>query len=71
MRRQILSYLESINRHAIIPEAEFVILIWNGLLTAVDMTSKPEQINDLVVKEVSVSPPRLFHRSVLRTEAIA
>lgn len=54
---QILTYLEAVHKRGILTEPEFISIAWTGLITSVDMTTKPELIGDLAIKEiVSIAP---------------
>lgn len=50
---EITAYLTSINKLNIITEPDLITIIWNGLLSSLDFNSKPDQIIDLVLKEIS------------------
>lgn len=39
---------------AILPETEFIILMWNGLISMMDMGAAPGQLNDGILKEITV-----------------
>jgi hypothetical protein len=54
---QIISYLNQQFKMAILPETEFIILMWNGLISMMDMGAAPGQLNDGILKEITV---RLF-----------
>lgn len=49
-----MGYLEDQFKSGIIPEADFVILVWNGLTSALDMGAAPVQLNEAAAKEVAV-----------------
>lgn len=42
-------------KFAILPETEFIVLVWNGLASILDMGMQPGQLNDNAVKEITVS----------------
>ncbi|KAK4694633.1 hypothetical protein P7C70_g8702, partial [Phenoliferia sp. Uapishka_3] len=55
-QEDIQSYLEAQHQRAVLPDTEFIALVWNGLLSSVDMATKsPEQ----VMKEINDIAPIL------------
>lgn len=56
---EIASYLKVVYKRNLIAESDFVSITWNGLMSGLDMTLKPEQIPDLAVKEVQAISPLL------------
>jgi hypothetical protein len=54
---EILEYLKTQEKEGGISEADFVALVWEGLVSVIDMGSRPDQIGDLVMKELKVLLP--------------
>jgi hypothetical protein len=51
---EIIEYLKAQEKEGGISEADFVALVWEGLVSIVDMGSRPDQIGDLLMKELKV-----------------
>ncbi|ORY42133.1 hypothetical protein BCR35DRAFT_311290 [Leucosporidium creatinivorum] len=56
---EILTYLEAIYKRAVLTEPEFISIVWTGLMTSLDMTTKPELLPDLAIKEIQEVSPLL------------
>ena len=56
---QILTYLEAMHKRAVLPEPDFISITWTGLMTSLDMTTKPELLPDLALKEIKEISPLL------------
>lgn len=56
---QILAYLEIQHQKAVLPEPEFIALVWNGLLASSDMNSTADQIQSSIIKEITSITPML------------
>jgi hypothetical protein len=49
---EIVSYLESKAKSGVIPPAEFITLVWNGLLHDFDFDTKPEEISAKIISRI-------------------
>lgn len=58
--RQIIQYLQQQAKTGILAEADMIVLVWNGLMTAVDMSANAGVITDAAVKEITVRVASLF-----------
>lgn len=54
-----MAYLEIQHTKAVLPEPEFIALVWNGLLSSFDMNALPDQVVSLVMKEITLFTPLL------------
>ena len=54
-----MTYLEAISKRGVLTEPEFIAIAWNGLLSGLDMSLKPETLPDVAVKEISAISPLL------------
>jgi hypothetical protein len=52
---QIISFLQEQSQSGLIPDVDFIALVWHGLMDRLDMGSRPDQIVDMVVRAVVVS----------------
>jgi hypothetical protein len=52
---KIVSNLKARQDENPIPEAELVACIWQGLMSSVDWSARPDQIEALALREVGVS----------------
>ncbi|MBW0504649.1 hypothetical protein O181_044364 [Austropuccinia psidii MF-1] len=56
---EIINFLQEQVQSGSIPDVDFIALIWDGLMHSLDMGSRPDQIVDMVVKEVVAIAPIL------------
>ena len=50
----MLSYLKEQSKSGSVSDAAFVGLVWEGLMSGIDMQTKPDQLNDVIVAEAKV-----------------
>ena len=62
---QVITAIKSRQEESPIPEAELVQCIWQGLMGSVDWNARPDQIEGLALREVTVSAAKYctFHDS--------
>ncbi|KAH9814856.1 hypothetical protein DFH28DRAFT_928471 [Melampsora americana] len=58
-RAEIIAFLREQALTGVIPDVEFIALVWAGLMHSLDMGSRPDQIVDMVVKAVTAVAPVL------------
>lgn len=56
---EIITFLREQLQQGGIPDVDFVALVWDGLMHSLDMGSRPDQIVDMVVREVVAVAPVL------------
>ena len=62
--KQIVAAVRAVVEERPLPEAELVASLWHGLLAQVDWSARPDQIEGLALREVSVSYPPILPRHV-------
>lgn len=56
---EIISFLQEQAQSGLIPDVDFIALVWHGLMDRLDMGSRPDQIVDMVVRAVVAIAPVL------------
>ncbi|CAH7689964.1 hypothetical protein BY996DRAFT_8492787 [Phakopsora pachyrhizi] len=56
---EIISFLQEQAQSGVIPDVDFITLVWEGLMHSLDMGSRSDQIVDMVVREVIAVAPIL------------
>jgi hypothetical protein len=54
---QIIAFIKSEQEERPLPESELVHCIWQGLMASVDWSARPDQIEALALREVTVTSP--------------
>lgn len=56
---EVTAFLQQVHKEGVISEPELIAIVWHGLMASLDMGSKPDQLNEAVVKEVTRISPTL------------
>ena len=54
---KIIAFIKTEREERPLPEAELVHCIWQGLMASVDWSARPDQIEALALREVTVTTP--------------
>jgi hypothetical protein len=52
---QVIAAIKTRQEESNIPESELILCIWQGLMGSVDWSARPDQIEGLALREVTVS----------------
>jgi hypothetical protein len=55
--KQVVGAVRGVVEERPLPESELVASLWQGLMAQVDWSARPDQIEGLALREVSVRPP--------------
>src|ERR1700753_2018817 len=54
-RNQIVAYIKQTQTEATLPEVDLVQCLWQGCISSVDWSARPDQVEGLAVREVEVT----------------